>query len=61
MEREYEWQKLLDQRQKDEVALARFYAQGTKHGTDGHNRLMLIAKMADMLDDAENKARETAQ
>lgn len=57
MGREYEWQSLLDQRQRDEVALARFYAQSTKHGTDGHNRLMLLAAMADMLDDAEDRAR----
>lgn len=61
MEREYEWQSLLDQRQRDEIILARFYARGTKHGTDGHNRLILLAQMADMLDEAENKARDNAR
>jgi hypothetical protein len=57
MEREYEWQKLLDQRQRDEIMFARLYTENFHHGTDGHNRLMLIAKMADMLDEAEDKAR----
>jgi hypothetical protein len=61
MEPMYEWQTLLDQRQRDEIELARWYAKGTKHGTDGHNRLMLLAKMADMLDEAEDKARDNAR
>ncbi len=48
-----EWQKELDERQRKEIALARIYAKDFSHGTDGHNRLLLLAKLADMLDKAE--------
>ena len=53
---EPEWMKTLDERQKQEVAFARLYALEFKHGTDGHNRLLLIAKLADMLDKQEGKS-----
>ena len=36
-----------------EVELARVYANKFGHGTDGHNRLLIIAKMADFLDAIE--------
>lgn len=39
----------LDERQQAEVDLARHYAQ-KPHGTDGHHRLLLIAKLADTID-----------
>lgn len=39
----------LDERQQAEVDLARHYAQ-KPHGTDGHHRLLLIAKLADKID-----------
>ena len=45
-----EWTKTLDGRQLSEVRLARLYASQFAHGTAGHNRLMLIAQMADLLD-----------
>lgn len=47
------WQDNLDERQRKEVALARIYAADFAHGTDGHNRLLLIAKLADLLDEAQ--------
>ncbi len=47
-----EWEKLLDGRQRAEIAFAKFYARNFHHGTDGHNRLMLIARLADLLDEA---------
>lgn len=51
--REFAWEKLLDERQAKELAFARMYATAFHHGTDGHSRLMLIAKLAEMLDRAE--------
>lgn len=53
------WQAGLDQRQRQEVELARLYARDFGHGTDGHGRLILIDKLADMLDNFE--ATDTAQ
>ncbi len=44
------WVNQLDERQRKEVELARVYARDFHHGTNGHNSLMLIALMADMLD-----------
>jgi hypothetical protein len=32
------------------LKLARLYAKDFAHGTDGHHRLLLIAKLADLLD-----------
>src|SRR5690242_6214769 len=40
----------LDERQRKEVSFARDYSINFNHGTDGHNRLLLIAKLADMVD-----------
>lgn len=44
------WMGQLDERQRKEIKLARFYATECAHGTTGHNQLILIAKMADLLD-----------
>lgn len=46
------WMKLLDERQQMEMKLAREYANFYHHGTDGHNRLMLMARLAEILDAA---------
>jgi hypothetical protein len=48
-----QWFIKLDERQRHEVRFAQLYADTFSHGTDGHNRLLLIAKMADMLDEQE--------
>jgi hypothetical protein len=47
------WMNELDTRQINEVYLARLYAKTFAHGTDGHSRLMLIAKLAELLDQKE--------
>jgi len=44
----------LDERQRKEVSFARDYALNFKHGTAGHTRLLLIAKLADMIDIMES-------
>lgn len=44
------WRELLTERERAEVSLAETYKASYQHGTDGHNRLVLIAKMAETLD-----------
>lgn len=50
---EPKWLQELDERQRKELYFAKLYAAEFSHGTDGHNRLLLIAKLADLLDKAE--------
>jgi len=47
------WEELLGARELQEVHLAQIYAREFNHGTTGHNQLMLIAKLADMLNRVE--------
>jgi hypothetical protein len=44
-----------DYRQLQEIAWARLYAKHFGHGAAGHNSLLVIAKMADLLDRYEEK------
>lgn len=44
------WRKLLDERQIKELDLSVLYASDFHHGTTGHNQLMLIAKLSEILD-----------
>lgn len=46
------WEKLLDERQLMELHFARLYVAEFHHGTDGHNRLLLIDLLAKILDRA---------
>lgn len=39
------------ERELKEIFFALTYANGFAHGTDGHNRLMLIAKLAECVGD----------
>lgn len=48
-----EWQKLLSEREILEIHLAIVYASHFHHGTTGHNQLMIIAKLAEMISRAE--------
>lgn len=36
-----------------ELDFARLYAANFNHGTDGHSRLILIAKLAELLDERD--------
>ena len=46
----WNWANLLTDRERHEITLAQFYARNLSHGTAGHNRLILIAKLVSMLD-----------
>jgi len=43
------WDAHLDERELKETELAMLYAVEFHHGTDGHNRLMLIAKLTSLV------------
>lgn len=43
------WYNLLTEREIREIEFARLYATEFGHGTDGHNRLVLINKLVDIL------------
>lgn len=53
MENVLYWFDTLDERQQKEVRFAREYADRYSHGTDGHNRLLLVARLADLLDERQ--------
>lgn len=45
-----QWRESLSEREQKELLLADFYANKCDHGTPGHVRLMLIAKLASLID-----------
>lgn len=44
------WRAQLDQRQQKEIAFAELYARDYNHGTTGHNALLLINRLTELLD-----------
>lgn len=44
------WRNMLDQRQEKELGFAALYAQQFNHGTTGHNQLLLIARLGNIID-----------
>ena len=48
-----EWLRDFTDRERDEIKFAQVYAVTFAHGTDGHSRLILIAKLADKLNRSE--------
>jgi hypothetical protein len=51
-----QWMAQLDERQNKEVMFALTYARQFAHGTDGHHRLLLIAKLVELLNKVESGA-----
>lgn len=43
------WMNLLTEREISEIEFAQLYSREYNHGTDGHNRLNLIAKLVDII------------
>ncbi len=50
-----EWSKELTEREMKEIAFAQIYHNQFDHGTDGHNRLILISKLVALLDKGYGK------
>lgn len=44
------WTEGMDVRMKKEIEFATLYTTLYRHGTDGHNRLLLIAQLAAIID-----------
>jgi hypothetical protein len=44
------WRQMLDERQRKAIAFAETYVRDFNHGTVGHNDLVLIARLAELLD-----------
>ena len=53
------WRKWLTTREINEVAMAQIYVNDFSHGTTGHNRIVLIAKLAALLDAHEGIENDT--
>lgn len=51
----------IDDRQQKEIEFAELYTTEFHHGTDGHNRLMLIAKLCAAIDKLSDELRKSAQ
>ena len=47
------WYEILSEREQKEIAFARLYAESFGHGTDGHTRLLLIARLDVLLDEKQ--------
>lgn len=43
------WFGQFDKRQQDQIRFAVLYAKDFHHGADGHNNMMIIAKMVELL------------
>jgi hypothetical protein len=56
-----DWRAQLDDRQRKEIEFADVYNDDFQHGTDGHNRLLLISKLASMLDVYTAMLKDQAQ
>lgn len=48
-----QWMGGLTERENKEIAFALHYAENFAHGTTGHNALMLLAKLAKLLNEKE--------
>lgn len=49
-----DWRQHFDERQLKEIEFCRQYAEKYAHGTDGHNIRLIVAKLADLLDEGEH-------
>lgn len=53
-----DWRNRLDERQRQEVAFATLYTTQFNHGTTGHNQLLLIHRLAELLEYATTHSGE---
>jgi hypothetical protein len=54
------WAAAFDERQLKEIEFSRLYAQMYRHGTDGHNAKLIVARMAELLDERDTAAQSPA-
>lgn len=46
-----DWRFWLDARQRQQVAFSQVYASEFAHGADGHNNMLIIARLSSLLDE----------
>lgn len=49
-----DWRTNFDERELKEVDFCRLYYEQFRHGTDGHNIRVIVAKMESILDNAQS-------
>lgn len=49
----FNWLQKFDERQQKEITFSTAYVESWSHGTDGHNAKVIIAKMANLLNELE--------
>lgn len=53
-----QWFDEFDERQQQQIRFSRLYAREFHHGANGHNDMMIIAKMAELLDELERQVKD---
>lgn len=48
------WKIQLTDRERKEVEFCQEYAQNFNHGTDGHSRMLLVARLAQIIENTIN-------
>lgn len=43
------WKDVFDERQLKDIAFCQVYAKNFGHGADGHNRMLVVAKMVEVI------------
>lgn len=56
-----DWRFSFDERQRKQIAFSVVYDNSFGHGADGHNSMMIIARMASLLDEAFALIEEQAE
>lgn len=51
------WFEKFDERQQQQIRFSRLYAREFHHGANGHNDMMIIAKMAELMDEMERQIK----
>lgn len=54
------WERFLEDRQRSHVEFCRLYAKNFAHGAPGHLDMILIARMADLLDSLQAQIKGQA-
>lgn len=52
------WRQLFSERQLKEIDFCRVYSKDFNHGTDGHNIRLVVAQMAELLDQIQDEAQK---
>jgi hypothetical protein len=57
----FEWMNEFSERDRREMAFACLYEADYSHGTDGHNRLLIISKLVGIANELERRVKALEQ